>query len=425
MIANPLLQQFKSQRAQAESKLQELSRRYGPKHPKIIAAQSELRSATQILRDQIDVVIESIQKNYQLAKANEASLNKTYQTHKDEIQIISRKEFKLRELQLDVDTNRSLYNNFVSKLKETSASENLETTNARVIDQAIVPAHPIKPNKKRIALLSAFLAFFSAIGLAILKEAFNSTIKSTEQAEELLHLPVLGTIPLVKSKALARLVLSKKHKEFAESIRSIRTSILLNNMEKSGKVIMLTSTVPQEGKSTTASNLAIALGQMHSTILIDADMRRPSISKNFRINISTPGLANIISQNADFDECRQHIDCIDCIGAGAVPPNPLDLLSSTTFTQFIADLRNRYEFIVIDAPPLFPVSDPLMIAPHVDMLIYVISTGTTQIGMVNSGIGQLLQNKIRVSGLILNKMNMKTARYYSDIPSKKYRNYYT
>lgn len=428
VLSNPLIQEFKAEQARAQSKLQELSRRYGPKHPKMISAQSELRSATSSLRSQVDQVVASIEKNYQLAKANVGSLNSTYQANKGEIQDISRKEFKLRELQLEVDTNRSLYNTFVSRLKETSATSDLEAANARIVDRAVVPSNPVKPRKGLIVMLSALLALMAGVGMTLLIEAFDNTFKTSTQVEEHLNLPVLGNVPLIKgqgTKAVSHLFLSKKEKGFSEAIRGVRTGIMLSAMDSPKHLIMITSSIPGEGKSAVASNLALSLSQMKSTLLIDADMRRPTVGKNFGLTAGAPGLANLVAGNAKLEECLHEKDGLNLLGAGTVPPNPLELLSSPRYGKVLEVLRDKFDYVVVDSPPVQAVSDPLMIAKHADMLLYVIKSDSTHIDQIEAGIGQILQNKMRITGVVLNQLDLSKAQYYSYRYGGKYSEYYT
>ncbi len=428
VLANPLVQQFKSEKARAESRVQELAQYYGPKYPKMIKAQSELRSATESLRKQVEQVVASIERNYQLARANEHSLNSIYQENKGEIQDISRKEFKLRELQLDVDTNRSLYNVFLNRLKETSATSGLNTANARIVEPAVVPTVPFKPHKSMIVAMSALLALIVSVGMALLVNMLDNTFKTSTQVEERLNLPVLGSIPLVEKrhiKALSRLFLEKDEKRFSEAIRSIRTSVMLSTSNQPKHLLVVTSSTPGEGKSTLASNLALSLGQMKSTLLIDADMRRPTVAKNFDLKPGTPGLANLVAGNAEARECLQKKEGIYVLSAGSVPPNPLELISSPRFGEVLEALRKQFDYVVVDSPPLQAVSDPLMIASHADMLVYVIKADDTPIEQVEAGIGQLLQKKMRISGTVLSQIDINKAKHYSYRDGANYDEYLT
>lgn len=421
VLSNPLIQQFKGNHAKAASKVEELSRRYGPKHPKMIAAQSELASAKESLRLQVGQVVASIEKNYQLAKANEAALTRSYEANKDEIQSISRKEFKLRELQLEVDTNRSLYNTFLGRLKETSATTELETTNARVVDPATTPTEPIKPKKGLLIALSAMLTLIGASALTLLSDALGGTYTNTSEVEQNLNLPVMGRIPLVKRKSrkqLSNLFANTPTGIFSESIRSLRTSALLNSKIQDSLVIAVTSSVPGEGKSIIGSNLAHALSQLKPTVFVEADLRQPVLTKSYELPVGAPGVANLLSGNATLEECLHEKEGLSIIPAGQTPPNPLELLSSPRFAKLLEVLRKKYAYIVLDTPPVQAVSDPLVVATHADSLLMTVKADDTSRKIVQDSIGQILQSNLRISGVVLSHVAGKHIKYY------RYRDYH-
>lgn len=415
VLGDPLILQFKTNEAKAKAKVDELSKRYGARHPTMEAARTELAAAQASLRGQVEQVVAGIERNYQLAVANEGSLRSSVNANKAQIQDISRKEFKLRELQREVDSNRALYDTFLTRLKETAATSDLDSASARIVDKATVPTEAIKPKKGLIVIIATLLAGFVGVGLVLLLEALNNTFKSTEEIENALNLPVLGILPLVKKsdrKEVANLFNSDTDKSFSESIRTIRTSVVLSAMEEPHKIMVVTSSVPGEGKSTVAANLAFALGQMEKVLLIDADMRRPTLAKNFGFAVGTPGLANLIAGTAKLEECIKHVDGVDMISAGAVPPNPLELLSSERFSKVIEFLRNKYDRVIIDSPPTQAVSDALVLGTLANALIYVIRSEHTATPLVIKGIGQLLQSGAPVTGIVLNQVDIKKAQKY-------------
>lgn len=424
VLGHPLIQQFKGEEARARTKVEELSRRYGPRHPVMEAAQSELNGASASLRSQVEQVVAGIERNYQLALANENSLQASFNANREQIQDISRKEFRLRELQRDVETNRALYDTFLTRLKETAATADLKSANARVVDRAVLPTIPVKPRKPLIVLMAVMLALMAGVGLTLLLESLNNTFKGSEQVETLLNLPVFGVVPLMAQKersVLARVFSQGSDSRFAESIRTIRTGVVLSGMDHPHQVMVVTSSVPGEGKTTVASNLAFALGQMERVLLIDADLRRPTIAKSFEFPVGTPGLANLIAGTASLEECIRTVDGIDIIGAGAVPPNPLELLSADAFDAVLDQLKARYERIVIDSPPTQAVSDAIVLATHAHSLLYVVRAGSTAIPLVQKGVGQLLQNKAPVNGIVLNQFDMERSQKYG----YGYGHYYT
>lgn len=415
VLGNPLIQQFKGDEAKAKAKFDELSRRYGARHPAMDAARSDLNAAQATLRSQVEQVVAGIERTYQLATANESSLQSSFNTNKSQIQDISRKEFKLRELQREVDSNRALYDTFMTRLKETAATSDLDSANARVVDPAVVPSEPLKPKKALIVAIAALLAGFVGVGLTLLLDALNNTFKSTEQVESRLNIPVLGILPLIKQgerSELARMFTKGDDKSFAESIRTIRTGVVLSGIDEPHKVVVITSSIPGEGKSTVSVNLAFALGQMERVLLIDADLRRPTLAKSFDFPVGTPGLANLIAGTAKLEECIKHVDGIDMLSAGAVPPNPLELLSSPRFAKAIELLKAKYDRIIIDSPPTQAVSDAVVLSTFANSLIYVVKSDSTHIPLVEKGVGQLLQNNAPVSGIVLNQVDIKKAKKY-------------
>lgn len=417
VLGHPLIQQFKAEEARARAKVEDLSKRYGPRHPSMESARTELKAATASLRGQVEQIVAGIERNYQLAVANESSLRASFDANKAQIQDISRKEFHLRELQREVETNRTLYDTFMGRLKETAATSDLESANARVVDQATVPTEPVKPRKTLIVGIAGLLALFVGIGLALLIEALNNTFKTTEDVEGKLNLPVLGILPLVKGKVdrarIAQLFHSNSDKGFAESVRTVRTGLVLSGMDAPHKRIVVTSSIPGEGKTSVAANLAFALAQMgDKVLLIDADMRRPIMGKNFEQPVGTPGLANLIAGTARLEDCIKHVDGIDLLTAGTVPPNPLELLSSPRFEKLLDALSGQYARIVIDSPPTQAVSDPIVLGTLADALIYVIKSESTAVQLAVKGVGQLLQHNAPVTGVVLNQVDIKKAQKY-------------
>lgn len=424
VLGNPLIQQFKAEEARARAKVEELSKRYGSRHPAMEAARTELNAASASLRGQVEQIVAGIERNYQLALANEGSLKNSYNANKTQIQNISRKEFQVRELQREVEANRALYETFMTRLKETTATSDLETANARVIDPATVPSRPIKPQKGLIVVLVGILALLAGAGISLLLNSLNDTFKSTEDVENNLNLPVLGILPMIKKQErgqLAKLFTSHEHRTFAESIRTIRTAVILSGMNSSHhEILVVTSSIPGEGKSTVAANLALALGQMEKVLLIDADLRRPTLAKNYDFPVGTPGLANLIANTARLEDCIRHSNGIDMLSAGAVPPNPLELLSSPRFSSVLETLKKKYDRIVIDSPPTQAVSDAAILATQANALIYVIKSESTPIPLVQKGVGQMLQNNAPITGVVLNQVNVKKAKKYMN----KYGGYY-
>lgn len=413
VLGHPLIQQFKSEQARARARVEELSRRYGERFPAMQAAQSDLAAATASLRAQVEQVVAGIERNYQLALANEQSLRASFEQNKEQIQDISRKEFRVRELQRDVESNRELYETFMNRLRETTATQDLSTTNARIVDRALPPPRPAAPNVRLLIALAVVLSLVAGIAIALISDFLNNTFKSAEDVEGNLNLPVLGIVPLLpkkQAKKVPHMFEKGDDLRFCEAIRTIRTSVMLADMSRPQKVIVITSSVPGEGKSSLAANMAFALSQLQRVLLIDADLRRPTLAKNFDFPVGTPGLANLIAGTAKVEDCIQTVDSqLDMLTAGAVPPNPLELLASPRFAKFLERVKDRYDHILIDSPPTQAVSDSVLMSTYADSVIYVIKSEQTSITMAQKGVGQLLQSGASIVGVVLNHVDVKKA----------------
>ena len=449
VLSNPLVQKFQADRAVAQAKVDELAGRYGPKHPSLISAQTELRTATTSLQLQVQQVVAGIERQYQLATASEASLRQSFNSNKAQIQDIARKEFQLREFQREVDSTRALYETFVTRLKETTATADMDSTKVRIVDPAIVPVDASKPRKTLIVGIVGLVAAVIGVGLALLFESLSNTFKTDETVESVLNVPLLSVVPLVVKKSrrqLARLFEDNDNPRFSETIRNLRTWLMLQSSEKPSQVVLVTSTVAGEGKSTIATNLASSLTPLERVLLIDADMRQPTLSLNFDFPPDSPGLANVIAGTARLEDCIVSVGNLDMLPAGKVlPPSldmfvaprlpspgdplnpvqppPQDLLSSPRMARMLEALRSRYRHIIIDSPPAEMISDALLLARHSDAVIYVVKADSTSISQVQRGIAMLQQSHVPVFGTVLNQVDLRKARKYGYHHSRAFYNY--
>lgn len=422
VLGHPLIQQFKADRARAQARVEELSGRYGPMHPAMISATTELSAATASLHAQVQQVVAGIERNYQLAVANEQSLRESFDTNKTQIQDISRKEFRLRELQREVDSNRVLYETFLARLKETAATSDINSANAQVVDQAMVPTQPSKPKKGLILAIAAGVAGILGMGLAFLREALNDTFRTTEEVEARINVPLLGVVPLVtrgSRSQLAHLFRLNEETRFCEAIRTLRTGLVLSDLDKPRQIVLVTSTLEAEGKSTVAVNLAFSVSHIERTLLIEADLRNPTLANNFALQPQAPGLAELIAGQCSLEDCVRTVGKLDILPAGTVPTNPQELLSSPRLAKILSALRSSYQRIIIDSPPSQVVSDALLLAKLSQALIYVIHAESTPIPLVKKGVSRLLHAKAPVIGVVLNQYDLSKAGRYG----KSYESY--
>lgn len=415
VMDHPLIVELKQEESKVEREVDELSRRYLGKHPTMIAAQSELASIRNNINAQINRILNGIESQYQVAKANEASLSKAVAAARSKVQDINRKQFRLQALEREVKTNKDLYDTFFKRIQESNATVDLDSSNARIVDKAYPANGPVKPKKQLIVVLATLLGMMIATGIAFILEMMNNTIRTMKDVEDRLNLPVLGMLPTISKKndkEIQQLFNDAKEFAFGEAVRTIRTSMTLTSLDKNHKVFAVTSSLVQEGKSTTSCNTALSLGQLGKTIIIDCDMRRPTLGKRMGLKGGLMGLSNLLNGSSELDECIHKVGNVDIIPAGVVPPNPQELLASDNLDKVIRELRQRYDYVILDCPPLQNLSDTLMLAKVSDGYVYVIESGRVQIPMVAHSIGRLLQARANVIGVVLNKVNPKRKDQY-------------
>ena len=427
VLDNTAVQQFRAIQALAEQQVAELGKRYGPKHPKMIAAQSELAEATQNLEGQQRDVAGGIRAEYLAAQDEVAALEAELSGAKQQYQAVTRKGSDLAGLQREVDTNRELYELFYNRMRETAQTGDLESVNARVVEPAVVPRYPFKPDKKRAVVLAFLLSLLAGIGAALLLEQLNNTIRNAADVEDKIGMPLLGMVPLLTGKARKQAelaLLDDAEKRFGEAIRTIRTGISLSDLGNPHKIILVTSSVGSEGKSTVAMNLALAFAQNERVLLLDADMRHPSVARNLNLDRSQPGLSELLAQQAGINSCITFLEesKLEVLATGLIPPDPQQLLSSDALSKLMKVLRNTYDRVIIDSPPILPVSDAAVLSRHADSLVYVIKSDATSIHQVKSGLGQLQRFNAPITGVVVNQLDVRKAKRFSD--SGYYGGYY-
>ncbi|KHD08474.1 hypothetical protein PN36_16375 [Candidatus Thiomargarita nelsonii] len=425
ILNNSLVQSMKQAELAARRKVSELEERYGQKHPQIRAANAELEAAIANKKTQTQLVIDAIIKEYEMAVAKVKNLERGLKSKKAEIQSLNKKEFELKRLERDIEVNRQLYNMFLTRFKETNASQDLQelqSTVGRVVEPALPPIAPFKPNKKINVIMGLVLGFLFATVFVFVIEFLDNTIKTSEDVEQKLGLPLLGILPKMKISKKDEnpylMFLRKPQSQFAESVRSISTGIMLTGLDNPQKVLIVTSSVAGEGKSTVSINQAFALGQIGKTLLIEADMRRPSLVKKlgWRTNPPAPGLSELVAGRLQLDECIHHTaenESLDIIPCGEIPPNPLELFSSGRFKVLLEDLSKEYQYIVIDTPPVMLVSDTLVVAKFATEVLYVVKANVTPYKVVLDGLKRLRQVNVPVRNIVLNFVDTKkTSAYY-------------
>jgi succinoglycan biosynthesis transport protein ExoP len=423
LLADEGMRRAQAAQATAQQAVAELEKRYGPSHPKMIAAQSQLAQATQNLNNQARSVTEGIRKRYEAAKSEEAAIVAALNRAGQQYQQVGRKESKLESLQRAVDTNRQVYDLFFKRLSETSATGDLATARARIVEPAEVPRLPAKPGKLKIVSIAVVLTLLFGVGVAFLLASLDNTVKSSRDVEEKLKRPLLGIVPLLRKQALRAASTIGKSDEtretdprFAEAMRTIRTAISLDNIDKPHKIILVTSSVGSEGKSLLALNLALAFGRGERTLLLDGDMRRPSVGKMLGLPRDAPGLSELLTNHARLPECVSGtgVEGLDAIPTGFTPPDPLQILSSSRMASALKVLAHSYSRIVIDCAPILPVSDAAVLSKYADCVLYVVKSDATKAPQIRNGLGLLERVNAPIMGIVLTQLDARKAEKYSD-----------
>ena len=416
VINHPSVVSVKREEVTAQSRVSELSKVYGPKHPKMIAANAELESIQSSLAAQINILVSGITVDYRNANQKVAELKSEVERAKQRFRQLTSLDNRSKTLQREVDINQQLYSSFFTRLKETNELGGFESANARLMDVAKKPGVAAKPKTGLIISVAFIVSLGFGVLLAIAMDALNSGIRSLDDVERKLSQRMLGLIPFESHKKKENIPLrhffDAKHHTFSESVRTLRTSLQLLNIDKPSKTILVASSVPKEGKSTVAINLGFALGQLHKVLIVDTDLRRPTLAKQFDLPGFQPGIANLITGTHKLDECivYDEFSGVDLICAGTVPNNPQELLASEHFKRIMKGFAAMYEYIIVDSAPIQAVSDAVVVSNVCDSIIYVVKADSTSYKMINSGLSRFISLGHRVEGIILNQVDLKKAK---------------
>jgi capsular exopolysaccharide synthesis family protein len=423
VLSDSLVASLKHAATTAQREVSSLAKRYGPLHPRLIQAKADLSEARMAIKSRVRSVIAGVEREYNVTKSRETALQNSIWQTKGTMQTLNRKSYGLQALEREVESNRQLYQRFLGRLKETQAT-GLSKAVALISDPASPSLHPIRPKKSLIIGIASILGISLGILLSLLLEHLDNTLKKESDLVERLNISLLGLLPHVslnKSESSFTYAADDKVSFFSESIRTVRTAIQLSGMKSPYKIIVVTSSIPGEGKSTVAANIAMSLGDMHKVLLIDADLRRPRVSGAMDLENKTKGLAELISQKINPSDCYYKVGNNDLyvMPVGSVADKPLDLISSKYFYDTLTDLREKFDYIIIDTPPVMAVSDALVLSTYASGVIYVIKAASTPFPVVADGVKRVRDANPRIIGGILNdvphkKKGMDKLDYYSD-----------
>jgi capsular exopolysaccharide synthesis family protein len=445
--ASGLIDKLREKEAELETQYAMATTEFGSGYPKVTELSNQIKQVRAAIESEKTKLQEKMRAEYLAALQRENLLESAFNQQKQEANKLNESAIEYTVLKRDAETNRQLYENLLQRLKEAGVSAGLRSSNIRVVDIARIPTYPISPNVHRGLVLGFLLGLSLAIGLALVLESFDNTVRSIEEIRAVSTFPPLGTIPLQlanagplrkrtmtisaaveKSGMLALVTYERPKSEAAEAYRALRTSILLSSFGTPPKVILVTSAMPQEGKTTVSANSALVLAQSGSRVLLlDADLRRPGIERLFGVT-SHGGLSTLISGSSQFEDtiypCPE-VPSLWIMPAGPIPPQPAELLGSSVMKDHIARWRKEFDHIIIDTPPCLSVTDAVLLSPEADQVILVARSGQTTRAALRRASDLLLQVNAKVMGIVLNALDLHSAEgyyYYSGRYSNHYYN---
>jgi capsular exopolysaccharide synthesis family protein len=370
---------------------------------------------------------------FEIASSREVSLKRTIDTQKEEVMDLARKAINFNVLAGESGSNKQFYELLLKKYQEASLSSGINISNVQIVDNAVIPQFPVKPKRALYLILAVMVGLFGGVFAAFFVDYMDDTIKTAEDVDKKMGLAFLDVVPLAAQKDGTVYMVSDPKSPTAEAFRTIRTGLMLSSAVNQLKVIVITSATPNEGKTTTAANLAVAMAQMGEKVLIvDCDMRRRTLHDMFGIAIDS-GLTDVLVDPARLSQSIQRLEAypnLDILTGGTSAPNPSELLGSERMKTFIARSKDHYDRVIIDSPPLLAFSDPLVLASLADGVILVVWGGKTPRDLLQKAAQLLKGINTRMLGVVLNKIDTSKKSYYyypyysyydSDRKSKKKR----
>src|SRR3974390_1934426 len=410
---------------------------YGPNFPKVQRLQAQMKELEdQIVRERKGIVGQ-LESDYREAKQHEELLSRALDQQKAEVALMSEKMIEYNVLKREAEANKSLYDSLQTKLKEAQISSGLRSSNIRIMDPAMVPSTPARPAKTRNIALAIVVGLVGGIGLALLREYLDNTVKTPDDVETLARLPSLAVVPTFSDDAVVtkrawllkgassngskkRMELVAHHlpkSQMSEAFRALRTALLLSQAGHPPQVILVSSALPREGKTTAASNLAVTLAQLgDKTVILDADLRKPGVGRLLSLEADKhAGLSSYLAGVSTLDLVivpHPAIPNLAAIPSGPLPPNPADLLSSHKLAEAIAELRKKYEFVVIDSPPIMAATDAVILSVQADGVLLVVRSGETPKEAFTRTRDLSTSVKSHLLGVVLNAVDASAPDYY-------------
>jgi len=419
---NPVVQKLRENYLDLLKIKADLESRYGDKHPKIETIQHQLIAVQRDYAKELDNVLRAFDKRYEALVETENSLAKWMSHEKQQALELAKLETEYRPLARDAENNGKVYSLINQRQKEINLTGMLKANNVRFLDRASQPRMPISPILSFNLSVGFLVGLIFGLLLVFAIESMDNTVKSPEAAEELIGAPLLGLIPML-SQSKQHLIADAPERDLAvfndptslaaEACRSIRTNMMFIAAQKEFSLFSVTSPGPQDGKTTVAINIAVTMAQAGGRILlIDTDMRKPRIHKSFRLK-AEKGISSVMAGDLPLKDaiCKSDVPNLDVLPCGPMPPNPAELLHTERFRKILSECRASYDRVILDSPPIGPVTDPAIIGSVTDGVVLVLRAGHTTREAAQYARRQLGDAGARILGLVVNQTDRKGRGY--------------
>lgn len=413
MIGNSNIRVLQQQKAQLQGTYQQKLQTFKPEYPEMLQLKGQIDELNRQISQETGGVRASVKAEYDAAAAQESMLKGQIAALRTEALDVDGRSIQYNILKREVDTNRQLYDGLLQRFKEIGVAGNVRSNNISIIDRAEVPNGRFKPNLALNLAIGLLLGGMLGVLVAFLLEFLDDTIKTPEDVEQKLKLAVLGVIPKLGPKESLAEVSRDIRSHFSEAYRSVRTSLQFATDHGVPKTLLVTSSGPGEGKSTTALALARNFAQLgKSVLLIEADLRNPSLHKTLGAR-SDFGLSNLLAGGCTLADATIETDepRMKVILAGPLPPNPAELLSGSKLISMLTVASERYDQIIIDGPPVLGLADAPILANAMDGTLLVVNSAKTKINAAQAALKRLLVARGRIVGALLSKYDARSAGY--------------
>jgi capsular exopolysaccharide synthesis family protein len=402
---DPAIVAFDTQISQASNELTRLGQQYREGHPEIQKLRLQVEQAQKSKERQGEQIVAGMRAEYEQIQKREVELRGAIDTEKGQAASQSRKAAELDALKKEAESAKGLYDVLLQKLNETDIAASIRSNNVSVVERAAPPTSPIRPNKKRIAAVAALLGLMLGVGLVLARDYLDNTIKDPEEIERYLHVDLLAAVPQYDEANIHFVT---------EAYQNLRTALIFGRKDERGQIVLVTGTVPQEGKTTTIVNLGKLLASSgEKAVLVDFDLRRGQLHNRLGLT-REPGVTNFFVNHDDLDALVRptRVPNLFALTTGPLPPNPPAILTRPNMADFLERLRGHFSWILIDSPPLASVTDAQLLARYADITTFVVQYNHADKKLIRRSLTALRKVTDSVLGVVLNSVNVKAKGYY-------------